>query len=264
MSSTDQFLYGYRAVRELLDSGNPVKQLWIEKGNVSPRKDALLDACRERGIPVREKTRRFLDKILKSERHQGIAATYVPRERRVCFESGTPPRTGAYLCLYLDRIQDPLNLGAIVRSAEFFGVDQVFYPHRRGAPFNAAAVKASAGAGAHQPPSRVLSPAGLFERFKRHGFHVVGTCPESGIPPERVDFSRDTVLVVGHEGDGISPRIRKYCDTFVRLAPLGHVASLNASAFTAVLLDRVRRFRQSSSRPAPPRVNNSVESSGAL
>ena len=165
MSKKDVLVYGIRPVFEILNSRLTVKKVWLEQGKLPERLTELQELCLKKNVELLEKSGRFLQNLSGQEFHQGLLASYVPKQSELCFESGESPRTGAWLCVYLDRIQDPHNFGAIVRSAEFFGSDQIFYPEHHASPWNEVAMKASAGAGAHNPPFKISSVTPFFEQL---------------------------------------------------------------------------------------------------
>ena len=237
MSKNDKIVYGVRPVEELLLAGLPVKKVYFETDKTDTKFAPLRDRCLELQIPFEEKSARFLDKLCENTHHQGVMAFYIPLERQICFENpGYQPRTGWNLCLYLDGIQDPQNFGAIVRSAEFFGADQVFYPEHGNAPFTPVAQKTSAGGGIHNPPYKISSVSTLFEKVNTRNITVVGTDPYEGTSIEEMDFRRDLLLVIGSEGSGMNAKIRNYCHEWVKIPRIGKVESLNASVSAGILL----------------------------
>ncbi len=246
MSKKDVFVYGIRPVFEILHSCLSVKKVWVEENKIEDRRYELQKLCLNKNVELLEKSGRFLHKLSGQEFHQGLLASYVPKQSELCFESGNAPRTGAWLCLYLDRIQDPHNFGAIVRSAEFFAVDQIFYPEHQASPWNAVAMKASAGGGAHTPPFKVSSVTPFFEKLQAQGFQIVGALPDTfSLKAKEVDFKKDTILLIGHEGEGLSDKLKKYCTTFVQIPRLGQIESLNASVSTGILLYEIQSQRKS-------------------
>jgi 23S rRNA (guanosine2251-2'-O)-methyltransferase len=244
MSAKDQLIFGIRPVWELLHSRGSIKEVWFDRDKQHPSLDEMKALCENNHIKWAEKTGRFIDKICHHSLHQGVAAFYIPAENEICFEkTNAQPRSGWWLCLYLDQIQDPHNFGAIVRSAENFLTDQIFYPEHRNAPFNEVAFKTSAGAGIHNPPYKVSSVSSLFEKFRAHSFEIVGTAPEAATPLSEMDFKKNMVLVIGNEGEGISDKIKKQCTSFVRIPTLGKVDSLNASVSAGIVLYAIQMHR---------------------
>jgi 23S rRNA (guanosine2251-2'-O)-methyltransferase len=240
------FVYGIRPVFEILYSPLIVKKVWVEQGKIQDRRDELQKLCLDKNVELLEKSGRFLQKLCGQEFHQGLVASYIPKHSELCFESNTPPRTGAWLCLYLDRIQDSHNFGAIVRSAEFFAVDQIFYPEHNASPWNEVAMKASVGAGAHNAPFKVSSVTSFFEQVQSREFQIVGALPDTAsIKMEDFNFKKDTLLLLGHEGEGVSEKLKKYCTAFVQIPRVGQIESLNVSVSAGVLLYEIQRQRKS-------------------
>ena len=244
MSRNESIAYGVRPVETLVESGLPIKKIYFEQGKADTKFQTLRDTCQAKNIPYDEKSLRFIEKLCGSPHHQGVMALYTPVERRLCFENPDYiPKTGWFLCLYLDGIQDPQNLGAIVRSAEFFGVDQIFYPEHHSASFNQVALKTSAGGGIYNPPYKVSSVSSLFGKFQERNFQIIGTDPDKGENLAQADFRTHAVVVIGSEGEGMSDRIRHYCTRYVNIERLGKVTSLNASVSAGVILYQIRTHR---------------------
>jgi 23S rRNA (guanosine2251-2'-O)-methyltransferase len=180
--------------------------------------------------------------------HQGVVAelrprTYVPLRDLLAAEPS--------LLLGLDGIEDPQNLGAILRSAEAAGVDGVLLPEHRTAPLSAAAVKASSGASEYLRISRVSGLPSAVAEVRRSGLWCVALDPRGELLPWEFDLTQRVCLVVGGEGSGVHRLVRDRCDVRVRLPMLGRVASLNASAAAAALLYEVARQRQAQRDEGP-------------
>ncbi|MBN2145224.1 MAG: 23S rRNA (guanosine(2251)-2'-O)-methyltransferase RlmB [Candidatus Aureabacteria bacterium] len=245
MSAQNKLIYGIRPVMELLHTTSSVKVVWFEQEKQHESLEEMKSLCRKKGIKSAIKSARYLDKLCSHSLHQGVAALYIPPELEIAFEkANSAPRSEWWLCLYLDQIQDPHNFGAIVRSAENFAVDQIFYPEHHNAPFNPVAFKTSAGAGIHNPPYKISSVSNMFDKFKTHSFEIVGALPEEGTLISETDFKKNMVLVIGNEGEGITGKIKKYCTAFVRIPAYGKVASLNASVSAGIMLYEIQRQRQ--------------------
>jgi 23S rRNA (guanosine2251-2'-O)-methyltransferase len=152
--------------------------------------------------------------------------------------AGTPG-----LLLILDGIEDPHNLGAVLRSAEVAGADGVFIPQRRSAPLSAAAIKASAGAAAHLKVARSANTARLIEQLKKAGYWITGFDAESGKPLWEVDLTLPTVLVMGSEGSGMHRLVREKCDFLASIPMRGKVSSYNVSVAAGIALYEALRQR---------------------
>ncbi|MGZ4105913.1 MAG: 23S rRNA (guanosine(2251)-2'-O)-methyltransferase RlmB, partial [Tumebacillaceae bacterium] len=147
------------------------------------------------------------------------------------------------LIIVLDEIEDPHNLGSILRTADGVGAHGVVIPKRRAVPLTATVAKASAGAIEHMPVARVANISQAIETLKKAGFWVVGTEVETDKMYHQVDMTGPTVIVIGNEGKGLGEVIKKRCDYLVRLPMIGQVQSLNAGVATGILLYEVLRQR---------------------
>lgn len=205
-------------------------------------------------MPVERVHRAVLDRLAEGAVHQGVvavsaAAAYAPagsvQARAV--EAGA-----AGLVLLLDGVEDPRNLGALLRTAEAAGAQGVLVPARRAAGLTPAAVKASAGASERIPVERVVNVARTIASLQEAGIWVVGSAPDAPATLWEADFRRPVALVVGGEEKGLHRLVREQCDQVVRIPMLGHIASLNAAVAGALLLYEVVRQRlHDGVRPTP-------------
>jgi len=235
-------LYGRNPVREALRAGRPARKLVVAEGlGEEPRLREILALAGAQGVPVEMAGRARLDDIAHSEHHQGVAGYFHGRPPlhldRVLESCRTPA-----LLLLLDGIQDPQNLGALIRTAEAVGVDAVITPRHRAATLTPAAVKASAGASEHLPVVTVTNLAQTLARIGEAGIWRVGLAAEAEERYDRVDYREPTAIVIGGEGEGLRQLTRKSCDRLVSLPMTGRVASLNAAAAGAAIL--YEAFRQ--------------------
>ena len=232
---------GVHAVYEALAAGRqPVERIHILRDAKLPRLKEVLDLARERGVPVRKEDRTVLDKISGGVVHQGIIAiageaSYSPIER--LFEAKLP------CVVVLDGVEDPHNLGAVIRTSEACGVSGVVVPERHSAPLSATVAKASAGAIAHMPVVRVGNVATTLDQFKKKGIWVVGVDEEGDRLWTDFDYTVPVALVFGGEHRGLRRLVREHCDVVVRLPMLGKVAALNVSVTAGVVLYEVVRQR---------------------
>ncbi len=241
----DMVVWGLRAVEETLSSDVPVRTLYVFKG-AGRRVERVISLAREKGAKVAEVPRKVLDHY--SPHHQGVVLLlspmkYVPWQEvmeKVGREGWVP------FLLALDGVEDVGNVGAIVRSAEAFGVHCVVVPKRRAASITPAVARASAGAIFHLAIDRVTNLSRALAEMKDRGLWVVGTHLGEGVEPWRVDLTLPLVLVVGNEERGISKLVKEGCDFLVKIPMEGRVGSLNVSAATAVLLYEVLRQRRMS------------------
>ena len=235
-------LYGRNPVREALRAGRPARRLVVAEGLADePRLREILELAGARGIAVEAVPRGRIDDIAHTEHHQGIAGYFhgrAPLRLDRVLEAVTPPA----LLLVLDGIQDPQNLGALLRSAEAVGADAVIAPRHRAAGLTPAAVKASAGASEHVPFVSVTNLAQALARIGEAGIWRVGLAAEADDRYDQVDFRLPTAIVVGGEGEGLRTLTRRSCDRLVSLPMVGRVGSLNAAAAGAAIL--YEAFRQ--------------------
>ena len=242
---------GPRAALEILRAGKRVvRRLILARQEAGATTEAILDLARMRQVPVETRPREELDRVVHGATHQGILLEvgpfpYAEPEALVAQASqGSAPG----FVLALDGIQDPQNLGAIIRSAEAAGVHGCILPRDRAAGVTAAAVRASAGATEHLAIARVTNLAAFLEFVKSQAFWVVGTDSTEGRDLFAADLTIPLVLVIGGEEHGLRHLTKTRCDLMVRIPSRGKVASLNASAAAAVCLFEVARQRRQMAR----------------
>jgi 23S rRNA (guanosine2251-2'-O)-methyltransferase len=234
---------GVHAVYEaLVAGGHPIERIHVLRDAKLPRLKEILDLARERGVPVRREERSVLDKLAAGVVHQGIIAiageaSYASIER--VFEATLP------CVVVLDGVEDPHNLGAVIRTSEACGVSGVVVPERHSAPLSATVAKASAGAIAYMPVIRVGNIATTLDDFKKQGLWVIGVDEEGDRLWTDFDYTVPVALVFGGEHRGLRRLVREHCDVVVRLPMLGKVAALNVSVTAGVVLYEVVRQRSS-------------------
>ena len=246
-SAEVEILVGPHVILEAMRGGRrSVRRVWLaraERGGIS---EAIQGLARERGVPVEVRPRADLDRRVKGIPHQGVLAEvgpfpYVDAEDIVSM--ARRPGETAFLVV-LDGIQDPQNLGAILRTAEAAGADGLILPRDRATGVTPVAVRASAGATEHLPVARVTNLAAFLEWVKGQGLWVVGADPSGESVLYTADLKEPLALVIGAEGRGLRPLVRSRCDIHVRIPLAGRVASLNASCAAAVCIFEVIRQRQ--------------------
>lgn len=232
---------GRNAVGEVLRSPARIRRLHLAEGGGGSDLKDLAEAARRRGVKVVFSGRGTLDRLAGGGRHQGAAAVLDPFDYadldRLIREVGE----GRGLLVALDSVQDPRNLGAIIRSAEALGAGGVLVPRDRQAPVTPAAERTAAGATAHLPVARVGNLARTLERLKKAGYWVVGADSGQGQPPEQIDIPPPRVLVLGSEEKGLRPVILKQCDALVRIPLAGRVDSLNVAVAAGILIYELTR-----------------------
>ncbi len=235
-------IVGRNPVAEALKSGR-VEQIFVAKGERSGSVLPILAKAKELGLPVKEVTKEKLAFLSDAQNHQGIAAQLACIDT-VSLEdilNTVDPNKG--LVLLLDSIEDPHNLGAILRSAEAAGANGVILPKRRSAPLSAACFKASAGAAAHVKVARVANLSQTADRLKEAGFWLYAAEADGQPYTKAAFFDRHVALVIGSEGQGVSRLLKEQCDSVVSMPMCGQVNSLNASVATGILLYEVLRQR---------------------
>jgi 23S rRNA (guanosine2251-2'-O)-methyltransferase len=246
----DDAVYGIHSISEAIAAGDALRCIYVSqerKGDAALR--GLLERAKERDLPVRFESHRFFGS-LPVRAHQGVFALAPPfAYRSLSGLLAAQPRSKHRLLVVLDHLTDPHNVGAILRTAECAGADGLILPERRGASINATVRKAAAGAAAHLPVARVPNVAQAIRSLKKAGIWVAGADAGSGaVEMAQADFDRDLALVIGAEGAGLSPLVKRECDYLVRIPLRGQVASLNASVATGVLLYEALRQRGCFSR----------------
>ena len=233
-------------MREALRGGRPVNKLLVARGAAGSAVHEICRLARERGVPVQQVERVYLDKLASGTVHQGVAALAAEKEYVTvddllarCREKEEDP-----FFILLNGITDPQNLGAIMRTAEAAGAHGVVIPVRRSASLTPAVMKAAAGAAEYLPAARVTNLAQTIRYLKQNNLWVAGADSSAGDLFWEARLDGPLALVIGSEGKGLGPPIRKICDTLVRLPMAGRVSSLNASAAAAVLAYEVFRQRR--------------------
>jgi 23S rRNA (guanosine2251-2'-O)-methyltransferase len=242
-------VYGLNPVRELLRAAPAeVSELWLAEGGTRGAAFAELERlARATGAKIRAAPRPKLDRLAGTDRHQGVVA--VVAEFRYAdvddllaraAASGRPP-----LLVVLDGVEDPHNLGAIVRSAHALGAHGVVIPKDRAVGVTAAVVKASAGAVERSPVARVTNVAQCIQGLKEAGVWSVALAADGDQPLPSLDLRGPTAIVLGGEGEGLRPLVRKSCDFSAKIPMLGEIDSLSVSASAAVALYEAARQRAS-------------------
>jgi 23S rRNA (guanosine2251-2'-O)-methyltransferase len=251
-----EVLYGVHPVEEALKAGRRrFDHVLVAREREDQRLERLVAALRQAGIRVRQESREQLTLMAKTPAHQGVVAQVHAQEFLSIEDlfspdpSSTPARR---LLLALDGVEDPQNLGALLRVADGAGVDGVVLTERRSAPLSPVAVKASAGAAEHLRIARVVNLVRALEDLKRRNLWIIGldaSPDERGQTDyDRFDLTGDCVLVLGREGAGLHDLVRRTCDHLLRIPMAGGVSSLNVSAAGAVVLYEAFRQRRNAAR----------------
>jgi 23S rRNA (guanosine2251-2'-O)-methyltransferase len=230
-------LAGVHPVREALRAGHALDRILIARGAGGPRLQEIIDAARERSIPLRFEPREALDRASNSAAHQGVVA-FGAAQRYADLEEVL---SGAQLLVLLDGVEDPHNLGAIIRSAHAAGARAVLIPERRAAGLTETVAKAAAGALEHIAVVRIGNVSQTLEELKRRGFWIYGLDERARELYGETEFARPTVFVLGAEGQGLHQLVKKHCDALVRIPMAGAIASLNVSVAAGIVLFEWRR-----------------------
>jgi 23S rRNA (guanosine2251-2'-O)-methyltransferase len=249
-----EVLYGLHPVEEALKAGKrrfDHVQVAQERNDI--RLEKLVALCRQAGVRVRQESREQLTLLAKTPGHQGVVALVRPAESLGIedlfiadpFASGNG---SSRLLLALDGVEDPQNLGALLRVADGAGVDGVVLTERRSAPLSPVAAKASAGAAEHLRIARVVNLVRALEELKRQNLWIIGLDERGQTDYDQFDLTGNCVIVLGREGAGLHDLVRRTCDHLLRIPMAGGVSSLNVSAAGAVVLYEAFRQRRNAAR----------------
>ncbi|MGI6649950.1 MAG: 23S rRNA (guanosine(2251)-2'-O)-methyltransferase RlmB [Bacillota bacterium] len=239
---------GRRPVLEILRAGRPVNRVVIARGVEDDSLREIRRLARGQGIPVVEAEKVYLDRQANGLNHQGVVAWAAPREYvevedilELARTKEEPP-----WIVVLDGLEDPQNMGSILRTVEGVGAHGVIIPKRRSVQLNATVARTSAGAVDLVPVARVVNLVRTLESLKEHGCWVIGATGEASQQYHEADYTGGLVLVIGGEGKGLSRLVQEKCDLLVRLPMRGQINSLNASVAAGVVLYEALRQRHTS------------------
>ena len=234
----DDQIEGRISVLELLESGKDVNKIFVTRGEKHGSINKIIGIAKERKIIVVEKDKKQMDEMAQEENYQGVIAIVPPFEYveisdilEVAKERNEDP-----FVIVLDGIEDPHNLGSIIRTAETAGVHGVIIPKRRAVSVNSTVNKASAGAVEHMKIARVTNISDAIEELKKAGLWVCGTAVDTNKYYYNQDLTGALAIVIGNEGKGIGEKVKKNCDFLVKIPMKGKVQSLNASVSTGIVV----------------------------
>jgi len=236
------WLTGFHAVEEALAAGRALDRIVIASGRHGERLEAIVRLAKARGVPVRFEDRQQVDRLAGTRDHQGITALAAAKPA-VDLEDLLRERSAQGLLVLLDGIEDPHNLGAIVRTSLAAGAKGVVIPERRAAGLTDTVERSSAGALAHLPVARVKNLVRAMEEIKEAGYWLVGLDERAEKSYTEVDYKGSVGIVLGGEGEGLHELTRKRCDFLVSIPTTGPVRSLNASVAAGVVLFEAVRQR---------------------
>jgi len=247
-----EVLYGVHPVAEALKAGRRrFDHVLVAAERHDERLARLVSECRQAGVRVKQEKREHLTQLAGTAGHQGVVAVVRPKELLTIedlFEGSGASHER--LLLALDGVEDPQNLGALLRVADGAGVDGVIVTGRRSAPLSPVAMKASAGAVEHLRIARVVNLVRALEELKEQNIWVIGLDERGETDYDRFDLTGNCVLVLGREGAGLHDLVKRTCDHLLRIPMAGGVSSLNVSTAGAVVLYEAARQRRAQARGA--------------
>ena len=241
----DDVLVGRNAVTEALKSGRGINKLWIASGDREGSVAEIAALAKERGIVVQYVERAKIESLAGGHRHQGVLAYVAPvpyAELDDILKAAEEKGEAPFLVL-LDELEDPHNLGALLRTADATGVHGILIPKRRSVSLNATVAKTSAGAVEYVPVARIGNIAQTHKKLKEKGFWVAGADMDGEKAYYEADLTGPLVLVVGSEGRGMSRLTKDACDFIVSMPMVGRINSLNASVAGSILMYESMRQR---------------------
>jgi 23S rRNA (guanosine2251-2'-O)-methyltransferase len=229
-------LSGINPVVEALRAGRTLDRVLVAQGAGGPRLQEIIDLARRASIPVRFEQRGALERLAGTSAHQGVIALGAAKKYADLDEVGA-----GEMLVVLDGVEDPHNLGAIIRTAHAAGASAVIIPERRAAGLTDVVGKAAAGALEHLPVVRVVNLNRTLEDLKERGYWIYGLDERGTEDYTAVDYGSPTVLVFGGEGKGLHEQVRKHCDLLLRIPMAGQISSLNVSVAAGVVLFEWKR-----------------------
>ena len=242
----EETIAGKHAVLEALRSGRTVNKIWLAQGSAPHQLQAVVEEAKKLGVMYQFVDRRKLDQMVdKDVRHQGVVAQAAPYEYADLEDlfQVAAERNEAPFFVVLDEIEDPHNLGSVIRTVECAGAHGVIIPKRRSAQVTAVVARTSAGAAAFVPVARVSNLAQAIDALKLRGVWIAGADAAAEQTAYEADLTGPLAIVIGSEGKGLSRLIREKCDYLVKLPLLGRIRSLNASVAAGILLYEAVRQR---------------------
>ena len=243
-SKETDIVYGRNPVLEALRSGREIDRLYVAHGSASGSISEIIAKCSSKGILIKEISKQKLDYYCGGGNHQGVAVMIASHEYSTLEEilETANEKNEAPFIIICDEIEDPHNLGAIIRTAESCGAHGLIIPKRRSASLNSTVAKTSAGALEYMKVARVTNIANTIDMLKENGVWIFGAAMD-GKDYKAFDYSAPTALVIGNEGSGIGTLTRKKCDEIISLPMRGKINSLNASVAAGILMYEVIKHR---------------------
>jgi len=237
-------IYGINPVSEALRSEScRTTEVWLAKGRDLTRLKGIIDMAESRGVPIRQVERSKLDSLTANAPHQGVVG-FIDQFNYADLDGVLEQDEGVPLLLVLDGIEDPRNMGALIRTADACGVWGVIIPKDRSADITSAVAKGSAGAVFHLPVVRVVNISSTLKKIKERGIWVIGAAAEAQTDLFHHDLTIPLAMVIGGEGRGLRPLIKRECDLLISIPMKGKANSLNASVAGSIILYEVVRQRE--------------------
>ncbi|MFD2216939.1 23S rRNA (guanosine(2251)-2'-O)-methyltransferase RlmB [Metabacillus endolithicus] len=241
---SEDLIIGRNPVIEVLKSSRDINKIWVAENSLKGQAQQITKLAKERGITINFVPKKKIDQMVEGN-HQGVVAQVAAYEYvhvddllKVAEERNEPP-----FLLLLDEIEDPHNLGSIMRTADAVGAHGIVIPKRRAVGLTATVAKSSTGAIEHIPVARVTNMARTIDDLKEKGVWIVGTDAKGADDYRNLDGKMSLALIIGSEGKGIGRLIKEKCDFLVKMPMVGHVTSLNASVAASLLMYEVYRKR---------------------
>lgn len=240
-----EYIFGKHSVVEALKSGRAIHNIWIAEGTRHRQMADVLTIAKKNRVPMQHVPRQKLAQLAQTNHHQGVVAAVAAYEYATIDDlfKVAVKRQEMPFFLLLDELEDPHNLGSILRTADATGVHGVIIPKRRAVGLTQAVARASTGAIEYVPVARITNMARTIDELKERGLWFVGTDADAKDDYRTTDFDMPVGLVIGSEGKGISRLIKEKCDFLTRIPMVGHVSSLNASVAASILMYEVYRRR---------------------
>ncbi|MEG0229605.1 MAG: 23S rRNA (guanosine(2251)-2'-O)-methyltransferase RlmB, partial [Oscillospiraceae bacterium] len=239
----EDIIVGRNPVMEAIKSGREIEHIFISQGEKSGSIISIISLAKEKGLLIKECNVQKLNFLTDSKNHQGVAAVLSSTQYYSVDEIVQTAQENKGLIIICDEIEDPHNLGAIIRTADGCGADGVIVPKRRCAPIAATCYKASAGACNHVKIAKVSNLAMTIDKLKNAGYWIYAAEMDS-LYWDKADYTdRNIALIIGSEGKGVSRLLKEKCDQLVSIPMFGKINSLNASVATGVILYEITRQR---------------------
>ena len=239
------YIYGINSVTEALKArGRAFEWIGMAKERHDIRLQRLIEDCRRLSVPVRFLQRTELDRMAGNAAHQGVVAVTSAKQYNDLSDVIAAKRGNYSLIVVLDGVEDPHNLGAILRTSDAAGANGVVIPERRAATVTGTVTKSSAGASEHLPIAKVTNISRSIEELKGNNIWTVGLDERATQSYDSIDYNMDCALVLGGEGKGLHDLVKRKCDFLVSIPMLGKVPSLNVSVAAAVVLYEIVRQRR--------------------